>query len=62
MISLTGLTLTTDETMPRDEIRVHPEMFDEVRQAILKADLIRSIHQVSRVIVHPFTSVGDDVA
>jgi len=60
VVSLTGLTIVEDDTMSPTEVRVHPEVFGAVRGAFVRADILHSIHLPTRVVLHPFTSVGDE--
>lgn len=61
MISLTSLTIIQDYTLSPKEVRVHPDVADAVLAAFLREDLVQSIGLPTRAVIHPFTSVGDDV-
>jgi hypothetical protein len=41
--ALGSLKVVVDPTLPRDELRVHPDMFGLLRAAFLEADMQRGI-------------------
>ena len=41
--ALSRLKVVVDPTMPGDELRVHPAMFDLLQRAFLEADIQRGI-------------------
>jgi hypothetical protein len=43
MTPLTELKVVVDHTLPPDELRVHPTMFEILGRALLEADTIRGL-------------------
>ena len=44
---ISALKIVVDPTLPEDELRLHPAMFDLLRQAFIEADMLRGFSRPS---------------